>query len=121
MKQAVQIGALAIAVVLAIAVPAMAAGENYGFHFSGAIGAGVTLFGAGYGIGKIGSSAVESMARQPEVAGRDPDGDADRRRPDRRCDILRADYLYRQRHAVAGGHSVSRARFSRATRVSEGE
>jgi F-type H+-transporting ATPase subunit c len=67
-KQAVQIGALAIAVVLALAVPAMAAGENYGFHFSGAIGAGVTLLGAGYGIGKIGSSAVESMARQPEVA-----------------------------------------------------
>ncbi len=29
----------------------------------------MTLFGAGYGIGKIGSSAVESMARQPEVAG----------------------------------------------------
>ena len=70
MKQAVQIGSLAIAVVLALAVPAMAAGENYGFHFSGAIGAGVTLLGAGYGIGKIGSSAVESMARQPEVANR---------------------------------------------------
>jgi F-type H+-transporting ATPase subunit c len=64
-KQAVQIGALAIAVVLAIAVPAMAAD---GVHFSGAIGAGVTILGAGYGIGKIGSSAVESMARQPEVA-----------------------------------------------------
>jgi F-type H+-transporting ATPase subunit c len=68
-KQAVQIGSLAIAVVLALAVPAMAAGENYGFHLSGAIGAGVTLLGAGYGIGKIGASAVESMARQPEVAG----------------------------------------------------
>ena len=40
-----------------------------GVHFSGAIGAGVTIIGAGYGIGKIGSSAVESMARQPEVAG----------------------------------------------------
>jgi F-type H+-transporting ATPase subunit c len=67
-KKAVEIGALAIAVVLALAVPAMAAGENYGFHFSGAIGAGVTILGAGYGIGKIGSAAVESMARQPEVA-----------------------------------------------------
>jgi F-type H+-transporting ATPase subunit c len=66
-KQAVQIGALAIAVVLAIAVPAMAA-DSGGVHFSGAIGAGVTILGAGYGIGKIGSSAVESMARQPEVA-----------------------------------------------------
>ena len=27
------------------------------------------IVGAGYGIGKIGSCAVESMARQPEVAG----------------------------------------------------
>jgi F-type H+-transporting ATPase subunit c len=35
-----------------------------------AIGAAGVLIGAGYGIGKIGSAAVESMARQPEVAGR---------------------------------------------------
>ncbi len=35
----------------------------------GAFGAGLVLVGAGYGIGKIGSSAVESIARQPEVAG----------------------------------------------------
>jgi F-type H+-transporting ATPase subunit c len=34
-----------------------------------AFGAGLVMVGAGYGIGKIGSSAVESMARQPEVAG----------------------------------------------------
>ncbi len=67
MKQAVQIGALAIAILLAFALPAFAA--DGGVHFSGAIGAGVTILGAGYGIGKIGSSAVESMARQPEVAG----------------------------------------------------
>ncbi|MDA0833309.1 MAG: ATP synthase F0 subunit C [Planctomycetota bacterium] len=40
-----------------------------GVHFSGAIGAAVTIIGAGYGIGKIGSAAVESMARQPELAG----------------------------------------------------
>jgi F-type H+-transporting ATPase subunit c len=33
-----------------------------------AAGAGLVLIGAGYGIGKIGASAVESMARQPEVA-----------------------------------------------------
>ena len=31
-------------------------------------GAGLVIIGAGYGIGKIGSCAVESMARQPEVA-----------------------------------------------------
>jgi F-type H+-transporting ATPase subunit c len=33
-----------------------------------AFGAGLVMVGAGYGIGKIGSCAVESMARQPEVA-----------------------------------------------------
>jgi F-type H+-transporting ATPase subunit c len=34
-----------------------------------AFGSGLIILGAGYGIGKIGSCAVESMARQPEVAG----------------------------------------------------
>ncbi|MGA2065173.1 MAG: ATP synthase F0 subunit C [Thermoguttaceae bacterium] len=34
-----------------------------------AVGSGLAILGAGYGIGRIGSSAVESMARQPEVAG----------------------------------------------------
>lgn len=33
------------------------------------IGCGIIIFGAGFGIGKIGGSAVESMARQPEAAG----------------------------------------------------
>ena len=33
------------------------------------IGAGLVIIGAGLGIGRIGGSAVESMARQPEVAG----------------------------------------------------
>jgi F-type H+-transporting ATPase subunit c len=35
----------------------------------GSLGAGLIMIGAGWGIGKIGSCAVESMARQPEVAG----------------------------------------------------
>ncbi len=35
----------------------------------GAIGAGLVVMGGAAGIGRIGSSAVESMARQPEVAG----------------------------------------------------
>ena len=34
------------------------------------IGAGVVMLGAGYGFSRIGSAALESMARQPEVAGR---------------------------------------------------
>jgi len=33
------------------------------------IGCGIIIFGASFGIGKIGGSAVESMARQPEAAG----------------------------------------------------
>jgi len=34
------------------------------------IGAGLAVIGAGLGIGRIGGSAVESMARQPEIAGK---------------------------------------------------
>lgn len=33
-----------------------------------AIGAALAAIGAGYGIGKIGSSAMEGIARQPEAA-----------------------------------------------------
>ena len=55
-----------LGVFLAISTPAMAA--DGGTYFSGAIGAGFVLIGAGLGIGKIGASAVESMARQPEKA-----------------------------------------------------
>ena len=35
-----------------------------------AIGAGLAAIGAGIGIGRIGGSALESMARQPELAGK---------------------------------------------------
>lgn len=34
------------------------------------IGAGLAVLGAGIGIGLIGKSATESMARQPEIAGK---------------------------------------------------
>ncbi len=34
-----------------------------------ALGAGLALIGGALGIGRIGGSAVEAMARQPEVAG----------------------------------------------------
>ena len=33
------------------------------------LGAGLTVIGAGLGIGRIGGSMTESMARQPELAG----------------------------------------------------
>jgi F-type H+-transporting ATPase subunit c len=58
-----------MSVVVAMTLPAFAAGEG-GVHFSSAFGAAFVIIGAGYGIGKIGSSAVESMARQPEMAGK---------------------------------------------------
>lgn len=35
----------------------------------GPFGAGIATFGAALGIGRIGGNAVESMARQPEIAG----------------------------------------------------
>ncbi len=41
---------------------------GFSMFFGGAFGAGLVIIGAALGIGRIGSSAVESMARQPEVA-----------------------------------------------------
>ena len=38
-------------------------------NMGGAIGAGLAVIGAGLGIGRVGGSAVEAMARQPEMAG----------------------------------------------------
>jgi F-type H+-transporting ATPase subunit c len=38
--------------------------------FGAAVGAGLAVIGAGIGIGRIGGSATEGMARQPEMAGR---------------------------------------------------
>lgn len=46
-----------------------AASGNALANLGGAIGAGLAVIGAGIGIGRVGGSAVESMARQPEVAG----------------------------------------------------
>jgi F-type H+-transporting ATPase subunit c len=35
-----------------------------------AIGAGLAAIGAGYGIGRIGGSAMDAIARQPEMQGK---------------------------------------------------
>jgi F-type H+-transporting ATPase subunit c len=61
------------------AVPALAASAGGGILLAqeevislvsiAAIGAGLAVIGVGMGIGRIGGSAVEGMARQPEVAG----------------------------------------------------
>ena len=80
--------ALLVLVVFALAIPAFAADEkkaedpnggvaaahaavpsNIAVLAGGAAGAGLVILGAGLGIGKLAASAVESMARQPEVAG----------------------------------------------------
>jgi len=47
-----------------------AAAENLGMGYGlAAIGAGLAAITAGIGIGKIGASALESIARQPEASG----------------------------------------------------
>ncbi|MCE5303130.1 MAG: ATP synthase F0 subunit C [Planctomycetaceae bacterium] len=50
-------------------VPGAASQNGFSIFFGGAFGAGLVIIGAGLGIGRIGATAVESMARQPEVAG----------------------------------------------------
>jgi len=42
---------------------------NMAAWFGAAIGAGLVVIGAGRGIGNIGSSATEAIARQPEAGG----------------------------------------------------
>lgn len=69
--------AAACAVLLVLANPALAQdatgmGEglgNLGRGLGAGLAAGLAVIGGGAGIGKIGSSAVESMARQPEASG----------------------------------------------------
>jgi F-type H+-transporting ATPase subunit c len=38
-------------------------------HFAAGIGAGLTVIGAGYGIGRLAASAMEGIARQPNAGG----------------------------------------------------
>jgi len=73
MKKAMQLAFLVAFVLLVMATPAFA--QDTGGHVTtvlagAAVGAGLTIIGAGFGFGKIGSAALESMARQPEVAAR---------------------------------------------------
>lgn len=72
------LGMLVVAVALClVATPAMAQeGTDAGVAAQAtdmaplaAVGAGLVVIGAGLGIGRIGGSATEAIARQPEVAG----------------------------------------------------
>ena len=51
--------------------PAFAQAGQGGFsmNLGPAVGAGLVILGAGFGIGRIGGQAVEGMSRQPEAAG----------------------------------------------------
>lgn len=79
MKKAV-LTVLALAFVMCISAPVMASDaagapgsrwlDDKGAAYLGAaIGAGLVIMGGAAGIGRIGSSATESMARQPEASG----------------------------------------------------
>src|SRR4051812_7453309 len=66
--------ALTTVAVLLVAAPALMAQQPnvqaapfFGKGMAG-FGAAITLIGAGWGFGRIGAAALESMARQPEIA-----------------------------------------------------
>lgn len=78
----VALALIALGAVLMVASPAMAQDEHgdgassaaffpgkTAANLGGAIGAGLVVMGGAAGIGRVGGSAVESMARQPEAAG----------------------------------------------------
>ena len=69
-----QLLALVVVVLLLAVSPAMAQAPSSatlaGASVGAGLGAGVAIIGAGWGFGRIGAAALESMARQPEVAGR---------------------------------------------------
>ena len=73
MTRFVTILGLAAFATLAIASPALAQEAETGIGNVGkglaVIGAGLALIGGGLGIGRIGGSAVEAIARQPEAQG----------------------------------------------------
>ncbi len=71
MKRVLRLFGCSLAALLASAGFLFAADKGpapfYGTAIAGGIGAGLSILGAGWGFGKIGSAALESMARQPEV------------------------------------------------------
>jgi F-type H+-transporting ATPase subunit c len=73
-KNLFRIAALTL-VLMCIASPVFAqdgttaAPPAFSMNLGAAFGAGLIIIGAGLGIGRIGANAVESIARQPEVAG----------------------------------------------------
>jgi F-type H+-transporting ATPase subunit c len=64
---------IALAFLVCSAEPSFAQDTHAGGGMPKAVGAGlgcgITILGLGIGLGRVGGSALESMARQPEVAG----------------------------------------------------
>ena len=69
MKNIVRISTMCLVIVLGLASTAFAQPVSQLILAGSAVGVGLTVIGAAYGIGKLAASALESMARQPEVAG----------------------------------------------------
>jgi F-type H+-transporting ATPase subunit c len=63
----VRISTMCLVIVLGLASTSFGA-ANTVVAAGGALGVGLTVIGAAYGIGRLAGSALESMARQPEVA-----------------------------------------------------
>src|SRR5262249_36805729 len=68
---------MVVGAMLLLAAPAMAQEQPSvgsltlsGRGVGAGLGAALTIIGAGWGFGRIGAAALESMARQPEIAGR---------------------------------------------------
>jgi F-type H+-transporting ATPase subunit c len=73
-EKIIRLACVSFGVLLLMGSPLLAAdiagtGSFYGAALGSGLGCALTLVGAGIGFGKIGASALESMARQPEVAG----------------------------------------------------
>ena len=70
-----QLACFSVILCLAGAAPALAqtgpqTSVISGMAVAAGLGMGLTIIGAGYGLGRIGSAAMEGMARQPEIAAR---------------------------------------------------
>src|SRR6266403_5807299 len=72
-EKIIRLACVSFGVLLLMASPLLAIDQGASAFYGNAMGTGIgcalTLIGAGIGFGKIGSAALESMARQPEVAG----------------------------------------------------
>jgi F-type H+-transporting ATPase subunit c len=72
-----QLAGVVVAILLIMGAPAMAQAPTTpsvsvlsGSSAGAGLGAAIAIIGAGYGFGRIGSAALEGMARQPEIAAR---------------------------------------------------